>query len=129
MAVNGEKDDDPDDGGGPKRNRPRSKPPKPKKRGSTDPEATLTTSSKHERMEPRYKQHTAADDRAGVIVDVAVTTGEASEGSRLCEQLERIESNTRTKIETVTCDAGYAYGKNYAMLEARGIAAVIPPRA
>lgn len=128
LSANIEEDQDPDGGGSPKRGRPRSKPATPKKRSSTDPEATLTTSSKHERMEPCYKQHTAVDDRAGVVVDVAVTTGEASEGAQLSAQLERIEANTQTKVETVTCDAGYAHGKNYTLLEQRHIAAVIPPQ-
>jgi transposase len=128
ITANSDEDNDPDGGGSPKRGRPRTKPAKPKKRSTTDPEATLTTSSKHERMEPCFKQHTAVDDKAGVIVDVAVTTGEASEGAQLREQLGRIEANTQTKITTVTCDAGYAHGKNYAMLEERDIAAVIPPQ-
>ncbi|MCH8852850.1 MAG: transposase [Planctomycetes bacterium] len=129
ITANSNEDNDPDGGGSPKRGRPRTKPAKPKKRSTTDPEATLTTSSKHERMEPCFKQHTAVDDKAGVIVDVAVTTGETSEGSQLSAQLDRIEANTQTKVETVTCDAGYAHGKNYAMLEERRIAAVIPPQA
>lgn len=128
LAANPEADEDPDGGGSAKRGRPRRKPAKLKKRSATDPEATLTTSSKHERMEPCYKQHTAVDDKAGVIVDVAVTTGEASEGAQLPEQLERIEANTHTKVETVTADAGYAHGQNYALLEERRIAAVIPPQ-
>lgn len=128
MAANANGDDDPDGHAPPKRGRPRTKPAQPKKRSTTDPDATLTTSSKHERMEPCYKQHTAADDKAGVIVDVAVTAGEASEGVQLSEQIDRIESNTGTAIETVTCDAGYAHAKNYAMLEARGISSVIPPQ-
>jgi len=80
-------------------------------------------------MEPRYKQHAAVDDQAGVIVDVAVTTGEVSEGSQLPVQIERIESNTTKKIKTLTADAGYAFARNYAHLESRGIEAIIPPPA
>lgn len=79
-------------------------------------------------MEPCFKQHTAADDRAGVIVDVAVTTGEASEGRQLPAQMERIESNTGKKIGVVTADGGYTHGHNYAWLESKNIKAIIPPQ-
>ena len=79
-------------------------------------------------MEPCFKQHTAVDDRAGVIVDVAVTTGEASEGRQLAAQIERIESNTGKKIGIVTADGGYAHGRNYAWLESKNIKAIIPPQ-
>jgi len=125
-----EKPDDPDDsdpkrGGG----RPRTKAPKPKKYSRTDPEATMATSSKRYRLEPCYKQHTAVDDEAGVIVDVEVTTGEASEGERLPEQIRRVEANTGRQVKTVTADAAYAHSKNYMVAENRGIDAVIPPQA
>lgn len=112
----------------PKRGRLRTRTPKPKKYSPTDPDATLTTSCKQYRMEPCFKQHTAVDDRAGVIVDVHVTTGEASEGKQLPQQLERIEANTGTKIETTTADAAYGHAANYAALEERGTEAIIPPQ-
>jgi transposase len=104
------------------------KPAKAKKYSPTDPDATLTTSCKQYRMEPCYKQHTAVDDQAGVIVDVDVTTGETSEGRQLQQQIERVEANTGTKIDTLTADGAYAHGANYAMLEERKIQAVIPPQ-
>ena len=53
----------------------------PKKRSTTDPEATLATGRKGRPLEPTYKQHTAVEEKSGVIVDVEVTTGEASEGA------------------------------------------------
>ena len=108
--------------------RPRKKPPKPKKRSKTDPDATLTTSCNTFHMEPCYKQHAAVDDTCGVIVDVDVTTGEQSEGSQLPAQIERIENNTGKKIKTLTADSGYAHGKNYELLEYKGIDAIIPPQ-
>lgn len=107
--------------------RPR-KEPKPKKHSTTDPDATMTTSSHTHRMEPFYKQHGAVDDLCGVIVDVDVTTGEASEGSQLPDQVERIESNIGKEIETLSADAGYAHGKNYEHLEKKNIDAIIPPQ-
>ncbi len=120
-------ENDPADEDKPGRGRPR-KAAKARKRSRTDPDATLTTSSSNQRMEPSYKQHTAVDDAEGVIVDVEVTTGEAIEGKQLPKQLERIEANTGKAVGTVTADAGYAHSSNYAMLEEKGIEAVIPPQ-
>ncbi len=111
-----------------KRRGPRKKPPKPRKRSTTDPEATMTTSSHTHRMEPFYKQHGAVDDACGVIVDVDITTGQTSEGSQLPDQIERIESNIGREIKTLSADAGYAHGKNYEHLEKKNIDAIIPPQ-
>jgi transposase len=110
------------------RGRPRTRPAKAKKYSPTDPDATMATSSRDQRMEPCYKQHTAVDDRCGVIVDVHVTTGEASEGQQLEAQLDRIEANTRTAVRRATADAAYAHGRNYGVLEDREVEAVIPPQ-
>lgn len=108
--------------------RPRTRPVKVKKHSTTDPEATLATSSHNRKLEPCFKDHIAVDDKSGVIVDVAVTTGEASEGAQLLEQIARVESTTGQTVEVVTGDAGYAHPKNYAQLEERRIDAVIPPQ-
>lgn len=110
------------DGGGPQPKKPS------KKYSPTDPDATLTTSCKQYRMEPSYKQHTAVDDRAGVVVDVQVTTGEASEGRQLPQQIACIEAQTGRTIQTVTADGAYAHSANFAMLEQLGKQAVIPPQ-
>ncbi len=99
---------------------------KPKKRSTTDPDATLTTSSHNSRMEPSFKQHTAVDDHSGVILDVKTTTGEVSEGKELLEQISRIEEVTEKKVKTVTADMAYAHTENYSRLEQRDIEAVIP---
>jgi len=99
-----------------------------KKRSTTDPDATLATSSQNRRLEPSYKQHTAVDDKAGVLLDVEVTTGEVSEGSQISEIIERVEDATGKHVERVTGDAGYAHPKNYEKLEERGTDAIIPPQ-
>ncbi len=112
----------------PRRGRPRTRERTPKKISPTDPDATLTTSSHHSRMEPSYKQHTAVDDKAGVVLDVETTTGEASEGQRLLDQVKRVEASTGRKVETLTADAGYAHAANYQALEERGTDAIIPPQ-
>ncbi len=108
--------------------RPGTRKPKAQKRSTTDPDATMTTSSHNCRMEPYYKQHGAVDDRCGVVVDVDITTGQQSEGSQLPDQIKRIESNTGQQIKTLSADAGYAHGKNFAHLEERHIDAIIPPQ-
>jgi transposase len=122
-------DGGPDDEGPPpkRKGRPATRPPKTKRVSRTDPEATMATSSREFHLQPTYKQHTAVDDQAGIIVDVEVTTGEVSEGKELCDVIDRVETVLETQIETVTADAGYAHGANYEALEGRQIVAVIPP--
>ena len=93
----------------------------------TDPDATLATGGAPQRLEPSYKQHTAVDDQAGVIVDVAVTTGALNEGHALAAQLARVEAQTGVAVRTLTADGAYAHPRNYEHLEQRGTAAVIPP--
>lgn len=99
---------------------------KPKKRSTTDPDATLTTSSRNSRMEPSFKQHTAVDDNSGVILDVKTTTGQINEGKQLLEQIGRLEGVTGKKVKTVTADMAYAHTGNYSRLEQQNIEAVIP---
>jgi len=116
--------------GGKPRRRPgrcRTRSGKPKKRSKTDPEATMAKSSHRRQLSPCFKQHTVVDDKGGVILDVAVTTGEASEGQELLAQLDRVEEQTGKKVQTVTADAGYGRAKNYAELEKRKVAAVVVP--
>jgi len=99
-----------------------------KKRSATDPDATMATSRSDQRLEPSYKQHTAVDDRAGVVVHVEVTTGETSEGGRLISVMDEVEASTGIKIGTVTADGAYGHSANYESLESRGVDAVIPPQ-
>ncbi len=107
--------------------RPRRRRGKAKKRSRTDPDASMSTSNRSHRLEPSYKQQTAVDDESGVILDAEVTTGEASEGSQLLEQVDRIEAATGKKIKTLTADGAYGHGRNYEALQERGTEAVIPP--
>jgi transposase len=106
----------------------RTKATKSRKISTTDPEASMTTSSHTYHMEPFYKQHTAVDDVVGVIVDVDLTTGQDSEGKQLPQQIERIEENIGKSVKTITADSAYAYTSNYALLEQRKIEAIIPPQ-
>jgi Transposase DDE domain len=100
-----------------------------KKVCTTDPDATMATNARNRRLEPAYKQHTAVDDKVGVILDVAVTTGQTSEGEMIEPQVDEVEATTGIDIKAVTADAGYAYAKVYGALERRGIDALIPTKA
>ena len=91
----------------------------------TDPDASMATSAENRRLEPCYKQHTAVDDTRGVVLDVAVTTGAASERETIEAQVDEVRAITGRETETVTADAGYAYARVYGGLERRGIDPVI----
>jgi hypothetical protein len=95
----------------------------------TDPDASMATNGRNRRLEPSYKQHGVVDDEAGVVLDVEVTTGEVNEGEPFLARLDEVADLTGSKIRIVTADAGYAYAKVYAGLEARRIEAVIPAKA
>ena len=81
---------------------------KHKKVSTTDPDATMSTTARNRRLEPCYKQHTAVDDKRGVILDVEVTTGEKNEGEMIEPQVDEVRAATEVTIKTVTADAGYA---------------------
>jgi transposase len=120
--------DDPTPGGGPPVGRKQDKPGRLRDevRSRSDPDATLAKGSFGEPARPRYKQHTAVDDKAQIIVDVSVTTGAEKEGAELLPQVDRIVERLNRPVGAVTADTGYGTGKNYAGLEARGVEAVIP---
>jgi hypothetical protein len=95
-----------------------------KKVCTTDPDATMATTARNRRLEPAYKQHTVVDDLRGVVLDVAVTTGEVNEG-----QVVATMATTGVDIATVTADAGHAYAKVYGALERRRIDTLISTKA
>ena len=95
----------------------------------TDPDATMATNGRNRRVEPAYKQHTAVDDVAGVVVDVEVTTGEENEGTVIAGRLDAVATTTGRMIGIATMDAGYAYAKVFRALEDREIEAIVPAKA
>jgi transposase len=95
----------------------------------TDPDASMATSARNRRLEPAYKQHAIVDDLRGVVLDVAVTTGEINEGQVIVERIDATMEATGLSLSTVTADAGYAYAKVFAAFEHRGIDALIPAKA
>ena len=100
-----------------------------KKISVTDPDATMATNARNRRLEPAYKQHTAVDDKVGVILDVEVTAGQTNEGEIIEPQVDEIGRTTGVRPKAMTADAGYAYAKVYAAFEKRGIDAIIPSKA
>jgi hypothetical protein len=60
----------------------------------TDPDATMATNARNRRLEPAYKQHTAIDDKVGVVLAVEVTTGQTNEGEMVEAHVDEIESTT-----------------------------------
>jgi hypothetical protein len=99
-----------------------------RKTSSSDPEAFFATDSRKEPPRPSYKQHTAVDDRKGIVVDVTVTTSDVNEGNHLGRQLDRIQINTGIKPQRITADSGYAHGHVLQSLEKAGIEPIIPPK-
>jgi hypothetical protein len=107
-----------------------------KKLCRTDPEASMATSSKAP-LRPAYKQHTAVDDLAGVVVDVTpqaclrhdeIVTGEEHDTGRFTERLDAMEETLGAPPpERITADTIYGVGRVYSALEERQIDAVIPP--
>jgi hypothetical protein len=88
----------------------------------------MATNARNRRLEPAYKQHAAVDDKVGVILDVAVTTGQTNEGEMIEPQVDEVKATTGIDIKTVTADAGYAYAKVYGALERRDIDALMPTK-
>lgn len=80
-----------------------------KKICTTDPDAAMGTNARKRPLEPAYKQHRAVDDKVGVILDVAVTTGQTNEGEMIEPQVDEVEAITGIDIKVVTAFAGYAY--------------------
>lgn len=97
-----------------------------KKLCRTDPDATMATSSKAP-LRPAYKQHTAVDDLAGIVIDVEIVTGEEHDTGRFEERLDAIEDTLGAAPGRITADTIYGVGRVYAALEDRQIEAVIPP--
>jgi hypothetical protein len=86
-----------------------------------------TATSSKAPLRPAYKQHTAVDDLAGVVVDVESVPGEEHDTGRFEERLDAIEDTLGVPPGRITADTIYGAGRLYAILEDRRIEAVIPP--
>ncbi|MBH5370456.1 transposase [Bradyrhizobium glycinis] len=65
----------------------------------------MATNARNRRLESAYKQHTSVDDKVGVILDVAVPTGQMNEGEMIEPQVDEVESIAGINIKVVTADA------------------------
>jgi hypothetical protein len=86
-----------------------------------------TATSSKAQLRPAYKQHTAVDDLAGIVVDVEIVTGEEHDTGRFEERLDAIEDTLGVSPDRITAGTIYGVGRVYAILEDRQIEAVIPP--
>jgi Transposase domain (DUF772)/Transposase DDE domain len=96
---------------------------------TTDPDATLVKDRQARRSGPADKQHTAVDGRAGVVLDVAVTTGAAHETTTVEAQLDAVPTVTGRPVRLATMDAAYAITRVFAALEGGAVEAVAPTKA
>ena len=100
----------------------------PRRVCTTDPDASLGKVRRNLPARPSYKQHTAADQTCGVVLDVVVTTGATHESTIVEGQIDTIVAATGQPVRIATLDAGYAVTRLFAAFEARGIEAVVPTR-
>ena len=90
-----------------------------KKLCRTDPDATMATSSKAP-LRPAYKQHTAVDDLAGVVVDVEIVTGQEHDTGRFEARLDAIEDTLGVTPDRITADTIYGVGGSARSLKTAG---------
>ena len=62
----------------------------------------MATKARNHRIEPTYKQHAIVDDVCGVILDIAVTTGEINQGQVVIDRSHAADVTIGTPIRTVT---------------------------
>lgn len=91
----------------------------------TDPESTLA-GKKGEPKKLAFKVHDTIDRESRIIIDTHVTTGADLEGNVMMERIDYIENNFNLKIEELTADRGYGYGKNQHELNKRKIQGFVP---
>jgi len=87
---------------------------------TTDPDAPVVRHGKGD-SRPRYKNHRAVDDAAGVITAVETTAGDAEENRRLMGLVAQHESNTQRKVQTVVGDVQYGTADNFRTCYRHGI--------
>ena len=73
--------------------------------------------------------HTVPAGSAGMVLDVAVTTGAVHETTTGEAQLDAIPTVTGHPIQVATMDAAYAITRVFASVEERSIEAVMPTKA
>jgi IS5 family transposase len=79
---------------------------KHKKIRTTD--ATMATNARNRRLEPAYKQHTAVDDKVGVVLDVEVRPDRRTKARWSRHKWTKSNPPPGMTSKKVTADAGYA---------------------
>ncbi|MCD6217405.1 transposase [bacterium] len=83
------------------------KKPKKEKRSKPDPDASFSRTNKRQRYKIGYKQHTVVDNKAGVVVDVHLTTGKTNDSTQLLEQIQQVARNTGVMPKTRTASVAH----------------------
>jgi transposase len=78
-------------------------------------------------LHPGYKQHTIADGKKRVVLDVSVTAANVSEHDEAVGLVDRALARLKERPEAVCGDGAYGSGANAYELESRGIRLVSPP--
>lgn len=81
------------------------------------------------KLRPGYKQHTVADGKQRVVLDVSVTSANVSEHDEAVGLVDRAIARLGESPEAVCADGAYGSGENAYELESRGIRLVSPPQA
>jgi transposase len=76
---------------------------------------------------PGYKQHTIADGKARVVLDVSVTAANVSEHDEAVGLVDRALARLKESPEVVCADGAYSSGANAYEMASRGIRLVSPP--
>jgi hypothetical protein len=79
------------------------------------------------KLRPGYKQHTVADGKHRVVLDVSVTAANVSEHDEAVGLVDRAIERLRESPEVVCADGAYSSGENASQMERRGIRLVAPP--
>jgi len=79
------------------------------------------------KVRPGYKQHTVADGKARVVLDVSVTAANVSEHDEAVGLVDRAVTRLGKAPEVVCADGAYGSGANAYEMETRGVRLVSPP--
>lgn len=79
------------------------------------------------KVRPGYKQHTVADGKHRVVLEVSVTPANVPEHDEAVELVDRALGRLPQPPEAVCADGAYGSGKNAYAFEQRGIRFVTPP--
>lgn len=95
---------------------------------TTDPDAGML----HRPGKPNgmhYLNHQSVDAENGIVVDVAVTAGNANDSTSYLERIEYMRDNLGLDIQTAGADSAYGSSMIYRAMEDMGIQLHTPPNA